>query len=166
MPLKTVYIVRHGEKPEDETDIHLSPRGATRAAALGVLFDHSHSGGAYAPITSLYATASSSKSRRPVETLEPLQVALSPLVVDDSIIDGDEDALVGLMHASKQQQVALVAWHHARIRHIAIALGVVNPPQWQGDNDVFDRIWLIDLTVSPPKLQNLPQRLLYGDDEL
>src|SRR6516162_9184394 len=33
-----VLLIRHAEKPDDDTDIHLTSRGAARAAALPSLF--------------------------------------------------------------------------------------------------------------------------------
>lgn len=53
----TVLIIRHGEKPEDVGDAHLSPKGHCRAAALSALFDAKHNGGAYPAIDALLATA-------------------------------------------------------------------------------------------------------------
>lgn len=66
-----VLLLRHAEKPKGDNDPHLSDRGHERAAALAVRIPH-----VFGRPDQLFATAPSSESNRPVETLTPLSSAL------------------------------------------------------------------------------------------
>ena len=58
-------------------------------------------------------------------------------------------------------KVVLVCWENKGIPDLATALGVTDPPDWRGH--AFDRLWVITFKNGKAKLQDLPQRLLYGD---
>jgi hypothetical protein len=59
--------------------------------------------------------------------------------------------------------IVLICWHHGKIPDLAKALGVFNPPKWDGK--VFDRVWQITYTKGKASLADLPQMLLYGDSK-
>ena len=58
-------------------------------------------------------------------------------------------------------KVVLICWSHKDIPGLATALGVANPPVWHGH--VYDRLWIIKFKDGKATLQDLPQRLMYGD---
>ena len=68
--LRTVFIIRHAEKPSEGP--HLSDAGRERAQALVGVF-----GDCFCKSDALIAAANNRKSARPVETLEPLSTALN-----------------------------------------------------------------------------------------
>ena len=60
-------------------------------------------------------------------------------------------------------KVVLICWSHKDIPGLATALGVANPPKWHGP--VYDRLWIIKFKDGKATLQDVPQRLMYGDAE-
>jgi broad specificity phosphatase PhoE len=64
---KTIFIIRHAEKPNDAGDPHLSERGRRRAAALP--------GYPFPELAAIFAATATSESARPVETITPLAAA-------------------------------------------------------------------------------------------
>lgn len=160
---KLVLIIRHGEKPTEEGDLHLAPKGYQRAGALAALFDAKHNGGAYPAIDALFAAGNSKESHRPVATLKPLARQLD-LAIDES--HGEKDyarlaaALLGKSHDGK---AVLICWRHGQIPALAEALKATGPPaKWPDDR--FDLIWRLDYdAVGAPKFRLLPQLLLHGD---
>jgi len=159
MAIKTVYLIRHAEKPDDGMD--LSPKGYVRSGALGAAFDDAVNDGAYLAIGALYATAPTKSSRRPLETLQPLASRLQHVDLNAQYQLGDEADLASAIGALKAE-TALVAWHHEGMPNLAVALGVRPKPEKPGES-VFDRLWTINLTTDPPTLTDAPQRLLEGD---
>src|SRR5262249_6204823 len=154
---------------DDDGGPHLSIRGSARATALPSLFvpiapqldcklEHEAKKfkGLYQPVplkgkaarflqpNFIFATKGSKHSNRPVETVTPLSVAVS-LAIDDGFADNDSAitkmANTILQNASYAGKVVLICWHHGKIPKVANALGVSNPPNWDGK--VFDRVWQI-----------------------
>jgi broad specificity phosphatase PhoE len=64
---KTVYIIRHAEKPEDPHDPNLSPQGVERAQALATNCEK-----LFGELDRLFAAETSAGSVRSVETINPL----------------------------------------------------------------------------------------------
>jgi hypothetical protein len=152
-----VIIIRHGEKPDQGAD--LSPRGRQRAAALAPFF---LDGGAPSPVA-IYAQRSTDQrpSRRPLETVAPLARELK---LDVKTCDHDDYAAMVkeiLGKAEYDGKVVLICWEHKAIPDLAAALGVDNPPAWR--SHAYDRIWIVKLKDGKATLQDLPQRLLFGD---
>lgn len=58
-------------------------------------------------------------------------------------------------------QVVLICWHHGTIQSLAEALGATGVSPWKGT--VFDRVWEIDYTQTPPLFTDHPQSLLFDD---
>jgi hypothetical protein len=89
------------------------------------------------------------------------------LPINDRFADKDKDikkmagAIISeLCFAGK---IVLICWHHGKIPDVAKALGISNPPKWDGK--VFDRVWQITFPKGKASLQDLPQMLLYGDSK-
>jgi hypothetical protein len=189
-----ILIIRHGEKvgdpkKEDDGGRHLSIQGSARAAALPALFapdqpqlscklDHQSGDfiGLYRPIPTkgkaprfatpnfIFATQNSKHSKRPIETVTPLAIALN-LPLNDGFADTDaeiaEMANAILNEFAFAGKIVLICWHHGNIPAVAKALGVAKPPKWDGK--VFDRVWQITFPKGKASLQDSPQMLLYGD---
>jgi hypothetical protein len=171
---------------------NLSLRGSARAAAIPVLFvpagpqstdcklkaDQGSFKASYGqqPVTApaprfdkpdfIVATADSSSSKRPRETATPVAMVLGVPFDDTSYSDSKDDikalgaAITG--DAKYSGKVILICWHHGKIPDVAKALGVANPPPWDGPT-VFDRVWVIDYANTPLSVSDQPQILLYGD---
>lgn len=189
-----VLIIRHGEKvgdPKKDNDggRNLSVRGSARAAALPELFVsgmpqtacrlHQKNGefiGSYQQIplkgvksrfatpNFIFATERSKHSKRPIETVTPLSIALAEPINDRFTDDGTDikkmtDAI--LHEPAFAGKVVLICWHHGKIPDIAKALGISQPPKWDGK--IFDRVWQITFPKGKATLTDLPQMLLYGD---
>lgn len=193
---KQVLIIRHGEKvgdPKKDNDggRNLSIRGSARAAALPALFVpampqsacrfHQHTGefiGSYQEIplkgttprfatpNFIFATETSKHSKRPIETVTPLSIALAK-PINDRFTDDDAD-IKKMTNAILNEfafagKVVLICWHHGKIPDVAKALGIAKPPKWDGK--VFDRVWQITFPKGKATLTDLPQMLLYADAE-
>jgi broad specificity phosphatase PhoE len=76
---KTVYIIRHAEKPEDPHDPNLSPQGIERAQALAKNFEK-----LFGKLDCLFAAETSAASARSVETIDPLAQAIH-LEIDSGV---------------------------------------------------------------------------------
>lgn len=101
------------------------------------------------------------RSTRPVDTVRGLATALKL----DVIQFAHDDFLKVVKEIESKQEyeskMVLICWEHHAIQDIAATLGVDDPPKW---HDVYDRVWIV--TFRPdhkPKLQNLPQQLLFED---
>lgn len=143
MPPKTVFIIRHAEKPYDAEDASLTLAGRVRAAAYAAYLNHKLNP-AFPEIEGIYAAANSKTSHRPVQTVKPLAAALG-IEVDDQFADKDFAALGRflLSDASVKGLVVLVCWHHEHIPALAAALDV-EPPVERWPSSVYDQMWQID----------------------
>ena len=152
-----VIIIRHAEKPEHGHD--LTMKGRERAAALAPFFLSGDNGTPAA----IYAQGPSNEhpSRRPVETVTP--VARELKLELKTCHRGDDAEMVKeiLSKPEYDGKVVLICWSHKEIPGLATALGVANPPAWR--DSAFDRLWIIKLKDGKATLQDLPQRLLFGD---
>jgi phosphohistidine phosphatase SixA len=136
-----LVILRHAEKTGEKSDPHLSLPGRKRAERLV----------AYIPATFgrpdfLIAARTSNRSRRPVETLEPLAAALS-LEIDAKLDDSDVDELIEVLRDKKRYQgkVGVISWRHSDMPELAHKLGEgsnVVPEHW----DAADYTSIVDIT--------------------
>lgn len=136
-----LIIMRHAEKSGDRNDPHLSLPGRKRAEQLV------H----YLPATFgqpefLMAARTSVRSRRPVETLEPLAAALS-LEVRAKFADNDAPALIETLRDKKRYRgkTGVICWRHSALPRLAASLGAASgavPASWEDD----DYITIIDVT--------------------
>ncbi|MGO8926235.1 MAG: histidine phosphatase family protein [Limisphaerales bacterium] len=160
-----VILLRHAEKPPDESDIHLSERGESRARALVVLLATERVLGTNGPPAALFAPKVTRRghSRRPYETLEPLAEHLK-LSIQTPYGPSDYAALAKhiLSDPGLDGKTVVVCWIHDYLPALAKALGLKpEPARWKGS--VYDRVWVITYADHRPVLANLPQNLLPGD---
>jgi hypothetical protein len=177
---KQVQIIRHAEKPDDAMDIHLSSRGAGRAAALPSLFvippTFSTKPAPFATPDFLFATKESKNSNRPVETITPLSKALGDMPIHQKHADKDYQAVVDEIFGDTKyaKKVVLICWHHGKIPDLAKAvahkaknedkLKKLIPDHWQGS--VFDRVFVFTFDDSgSATFADSPQKLLFGDSK-
>ncbi len=137
----TVLLIRHGEKPMDINDSHLSQEGLARAAMLAIQIPR-----LYPALSSLFATAESKHSVRPIETVTPLAIAIT-LPVSQSLADEQyQDLALALLDGGYAGQTVLVCWHHGKLPELARMLGAQDAPTtWDGSD--FDHIWQLDYAV-------------------
>ena len=88
--LRTVFIIRHAEKPP--AGPHLSDMGRERAQALVGLF-----GDCFCKPDALVAAGNTRKSSRPAETLEPLATVLG-LTINAAFGTMEVDRLAEHLH--------------------------------------------------------------------
>ncbi len=160
-----VVLLRHAEKPADESNLHLSPRGEQRAKALPTLFTRDPALTNHGAPVALFAARPTRKghSARPGETLAPLSRALRvPIQTPFPAKDADRVAKTILKDPAYDGKTVVVCWVHDELPALAEALGVKpRPPDWRGH--VFDRMWVISYAGKQATLQDLPQNLLPGD---
>jgi hypothetical protein len=158
-----VLIIRHAEKPATGPD--LSDRGYLRAEKLVGLFTNDLRFQDFGKIAAIFAMApsSSSGSKRAIQTVQPLSKALN-LVVNTTFTKLQISELVSEISNAQEYsgKTVLICWEHNVILNIAEAFGLVNPPDWP--SSIFDRVWKLEPSTS--KFENLPQKLLDGDDQL
>ncbi len=137
----TILIIRHGEKPDDHSDLHLSDVGRVRADMLAKTLP-----AMYPNLSVLFATAPSTNSNRPYETIAPLAMALR-LVVNNSFSNSQHSDLAQRIMTSPEDyggKTILICWHHEKIPGLARDdFGQEAAPTFWSD-DVFDQIWQID----------------------
>jgi len=160
-----IILLRHAEKPADETDIHLSERGQERAQALTAWATNSPAWGASNRPAAVFACQPTPKapSLRAIETIKPLATrlglpvqtpfsaknyaALSRQILDDPALKG---------------KTVVICWVHDELPQLAKSFGVKSGGEkWK--KDVFDRVWLITYQDSAAVLNELPQQLIPGD---
>lgn len=162
-----VILLRHGEKPSDPAEVHLSHRGERRAQALVTLLGKDCRWTKSAPIVALYAThlTKHDRSHRTSETLTPLSQHLG-LPIESPYKSEEFEALARkLLSDSKYDgKTVVVCWTHHDLSQLAGALRVrPQPPAWK--DSVFDRLWIIHYTSGKARLEDVPQKLLKGDSE-
>jgi hypothetical protein len=177
-PPHHVLIIRHAEKPKGGNDIHLTSRGAGRAAALPSLFlippTFPTQPAPFPTPDFLFATKESPESNRPVETVRPLAKALGDMPIHDKHANGDYQAVVDHVFGDAKfaGKTVLICWHHGKIPQLAgaVAKQAKNhdalrrqiPGPW--DDQVFDRVWQFTFdSQGGATFADRPQRLLFGD---
>jgi phosphohistidine phosphatase SixA len=155
-----VMIIRHAEKPDEEKDPNLSPKGYERANALAKVIPEN-----FPRPDFLIATKRGKASARPYETITPLSKALhEPIEANFKDEEYTQVAHEVLTNPKFDGKVVLIAWHHGKIPELTKALGVTDAPdKW--NSEVFDRVWEITYDNGKPSWQNLPQRALPGDSQ-
>jgi hypothetical protein len=183
-PGRTIFIIRHGEKPGTATppfgvdeggnqDEHsLVPRGWQRAGALVTLFapqSGQQRAGIATPtelISPNYGDPTHTEVHRTYETIEPLGELLKTAIATP-YPEGQEGAL-GQSAAAATQGVTLICWEHTAIPAIAngitpVAAGTQIPQSWPDAR--FDLVWsfAFDADASAYVFSELSQLLLAGD---
>jgi hypothetical protein len=175
-----IMIVRHGEKPEKDEDIHgvdaegehdkneLSPRGWQRSGALVRFFNPLHEQFVHPALArpeAVFAAAPSGhvQSERSHHTVQAVAQSLG-LKVNLKHSKGEEKKLVE--DAISTHGIVLVAWEHNAMIDVAnLILGNErsSPQKWPDSR--FDLVWVFDQQPheSAWKLTQVAQLVLPGD---
>lgn len=130
-----VVIIRHGEKPAQGGN--LSCQGENRALQLPkVLYaKFSKPDYTYVPVLGLGKNTSHA---RMFQTVSPFAIKYD-LEVNSKFDEKDYGGVA--KNVMGKTGTVLMVWEHSAIPRLAKALGVANPPGWNGDD--FDSIWVI-----------------------
>jgi hypothetical protein len=176
---QVVMIIRHAEKPlPSRPGRGISPSGRPdgrsltvdgwlRAGALVELFAPSRGlppAGLWRPDAVYAAAARNGRSRRSIETVEPLARQLEVPVVD-RYAPGDEAGLAEEL--VDRPGVTLVSWHHKSLSRIVANLGEVTPaPPSTWPRERYDLVWVFVRAGSGWRFTQVPQLLLRGDQRI
>jgi hypothetical protein len=175
-----IMVVRHGEKPEKDEDIHgvnpegehdrneLSTRGWQRSGALARFFNPLHGLFAHPALAkpdAVFAAAPTGhvQSERSCHTVQAVAELLG-LKVNLKHSKGEEKKLVE--DAIATHGVVLIGWEHNAIVEVAnLILGNDKscPQKWPDSR--FDLVWVFDHQPHPAdwKLTQVAQMVLPGD---
>lgn len=184
-PPDVIYIIRHGEKPDESEPKHrgvdfrgkknehsLLPRGWQRSGALTALFDPAQGPlrpGLRVPETLVspsYGGRKDNARHRTHQTISGISDRLGIEIAAD-FEKGDEPRLARSLVTSGPGPV-LVCWEHTHIPDIASALpvaaGAAVPDSWPDDR--YDVIWTFTHAADQRySFSQLPQLLLPGDSD-
>jgi hypothetical protein len=189
-PPGAIYIIRHGERPEEPTpkqasparrgvdyqgnqnEHSLLPRGWQRSGALAALFDPSQGplrAGLQVPrmlMSPSYGDSAKTAQHRTHQTIRGIADRLGITIASD-FAKGHEPQLAAALVKSGPGAV-LICWDHAHIPALASELplvhGTVIPRTWPADR--FDMIWAFTLvTDGEYSFVQVPQLLLSGDTD-
>ncbi|CBS91075.1 hypothetical protein [Azospirillum lipoferum] len=139
----TVLLIRHGEKPDDDTDPNLSAKGWQRACSITKTLPDLVPTGVPA-ISAVVATAPSPHSVRPIETVTPISL-IRALPLAHTIADDDVAQVPALLSGAPYTgATVLICWHHGKLPELALALGAPAdqvPKKWEGDD--FHTVWIL-----------------------
>jgi phosphohistidine phosphatase SixA len=146
LPAK-VLVMRHAEKLDDPNDPNLSPPGQARAAAMVAWYPAT-----FGRPDSIFATAISKHSERPIQTVQPLAQSLG-IPFNATFSDQDYGALAKLLLSDTKfsGKSILICWHHGNIPGLLRALGASTgsyPDPW--DFTVFDLVVALDYGAGKP----------------
>jgi hypothetical protein len=187
-PPDVIYIIRHGEKPEEpaskrsapahrgvdfqgnENEHSLLPRGWQRSGALAALFDPSLGPlrpGLRVPETLIaphYGDKHKNVQHRTHQTISGISDRLG-IAINTGFAKGQVPELAAVLTTYGPGAV-LVCWDHAHIPALAAALpltdGTVIPKTWPDDR--FDVIWMFTREGGDAyDFSQVPQLLLSGD---
>ncbi|KAI0161219.1 putative phosphoglycerate mutase family protein [Xylariaceae sp. FL1272] len=131
----TVYLIRHGEKPDDD-GIGLSAQGQQRAQCLRNVF------GASSGYNIGYIMAQTPDDdgtrERPLLTVEPLAGDLG-LTVDTSCDRDDEKCVKDAVKDYDGEGNVLICWEHKQLNNLAEELGADDVDGYPDDS--YDLIW-------------------------
>lgn len=156
-----VILLRHAEKPLDDSNPHLSARGLERAQAFSLFLATNTVFLTHGPPVALFAAKPTGgrPSRRPAETLAPLGARLK-LPVQMPHASRDHAALARhiLSNPAYEGKTVVVCWVNDFLPDLARDFGAApKPKNWESDN--YDRIWLLTFGGSKVSLKSLSQRL-------
>jgi hypothetical protein len=140
-----IILIRHGEKPSDPKDPHLSKAGRRRAQRLVSFITTDPVMTKFGPPVAVFATETTrhADGQRTQETVVPLAQALK-LPVQTPSLGKNYAALARriLANPAYAGKTVLICWNHDEIPQLAAALGVTpEPPKWKGS--VFDLVYII-----------------------
>ncbi|MBA4188630.1 MAG: histidine phosphatase family protein [Planctomycetaceae bacterium] len=171
-----VILIRHGEKTDDDKDVHLSTFGRCRAAALVPYFLETDALLKFGKPVAIYAQNAPNpkkNSLRPIETIQPLADSLKLEVQHQTERDKFQQMVDEVMSNSKYQgKMVVVCWEHERLTEIAPAFlkyakNVKGAPkEWKWEGKHFDRTWVITFTDKDnATFEQHLQRLMFGDSK-
>jgi hypothetical protein len=144
---KKIIVIRHAEKPIREGDQKLSSLGMKRAQDWARYIPHN-----FGTPDTIYATAATSESVRPIMTVMPLFEELESAKLNILWKD-DEAEEVGEKVATRwcKDQIVLVCWHHGKIPNLLKGIGItqheyLNP--WPEDD--FDTALVVTFEKDEP----------------
>lgn len=141
-----LVVIRHGEKTGKKSDPNLSPAGTARADRLATYIPET-----FGKPDFLIAAQTSKRSRRPVETLEPLAAALR-LPIDDEFDDSEVKKLVRALRDDPvyRGKSGVISWRHSDIPRLVAALGAPESllPDWHEDD--YTTVVVIDYRDGKP----------------
>jgi len=162
-----VILIRHAEKPADESHNGLSNRGWARAHALVDFFTEKKKVTRYGPPVAIYAfgQARSGGSIRGIQTAEPLAEELGIKITKKYTTEAYEEAAEEILtKRAYDGKTVLIVWSRDGLESFAETLGVDGPPKWK--STTFDRAWILDYEDDElVDFTDTPQRLLSGDSE-
>ncbi len=108
-----VNIIRHGERTDNMSNIHLSYHGVRRAHYISRCASQPEPSMAFplGPPTHLLASLRPMKSTRPFETLKPTAQSLD-LHLGNNVNMADTERFVQFLHGLPSGATALIAWQH------------------------------------------------------
>jgi hypothetical protein len=176
VPEQVIMLIRHAEKPLPTGPAYgISPTGRPdkrsltvdgwqRAGALVELFAPARGrppAGLWRPEAVYASAARNGRSRRSIETVEPLARQLGVDVVD-RYAAGEEEQLV--TELVDHPGATLVSWHHKALHRIVDHLGDVTPtPPRRWPRDRYDMVWVFVRVGDGWRFSQIPQLLLPGD---
>lgn len=143
----TILVIRHAEKPADDSTggPGLAPAGVARAQGYADYFRHFQVLGLPVKIDTLIASADSDASARPRLTLEPLSKALG-IPIQQPFADKEVKDLARWLADGQPNRTILIAWHHGKLPKLLYELGA-DPddllPDGEWPSDTYD--WVIVL---------------------
>jgi hypothetical protein len=142
MAPQTLLLMRHAEKPSDDSDPDLSTQGLERANNLPARVNAILGG----TVQYIFAATDSTHSNRPVETVTPLSLAIG-VDINSDFADGGYATLAGqiLTQDRYRDKRIAVCWHHDNLPNFAAALGAVPgsyPNPWP--SRIFDLILVFE----------------------
>lgn len=160
-----VILLRHAEKPADESDSRLSEKGRLRAEALAGWITNTPAVVAKGFPAAIFASKPSARghSGRASETVQPMAERLNlPLRTPFRPADYRAMAEHVLSDPEFDDKTVVICWVHDYLPELAHALGVKpKPKEW--DSDVFDRAWIITYGKKGATLKSIRQKLYLGD---
>lgn len=142
-----LLVLRHAEKTGDKRDKHLSGPGWERAEKLAAYIPQK-----FGRPDFLIAASNSEKSKRPVETLEPLAKALG-LPIEAQYDDEAVDELIANLGSVPRYagKFGVISWRHSDLSRLITELGAPQgtfPVAW--DPLVYDLI--VEIVFDGPKV--------------
>ena len=129
-----IIVLRHGEKPLDESNPHLSPEGVKRAGQLVAFITTDSAMTRLGPVAAIFATRTTKddNGQRTQETVRPLAQALN-LRIRTPWTGRQAAALAEAILANPKLagKTILICWNHKMIPELVAALGVEpQPKKW------------------------------------
>lgn len=159
-----IILIHHAE---NTTQGHqLSLKGRERAAALVPYLTLPEGAIKDATPAAIYATAAAKgeSSSLCVDTVKPIAQELQ-LPINDTFTKDEFKKMAEEIKSNPAYlgKTILICWNHSTIPELTRLLGALQSPnRWL--QETYDRIWVV--TISPSgraSLQNLPQKLMFGD---